>query len=296
MTGKGEEAAVLAVTTVGEAVRVIERLLRAAEIEAARLEARLLLAHTLELSPSQVFMYPERALELEARERLASFLDRRLKREPMAHILGQREFWGMTFTVSSAVLTPRPDSETLIEAVLAAFPDRAAALRCLDLGTGSGCLLLSILSEYSAAHGVGVDISQAALDVAKANAVALGLSQRASFLVGSWDDGIDESFDLILSNPPYIKDGDRVTLDPDVVLYEPHQALFAGKDGLDCYRALAPVLVRRLRTGGMGFLELGIGQAEDVAALCRNAGLNVVGVKEDLGGIERCLIVRKEAL
>ncbi|MBI4184025.1 MAG: peptide chain release factor N(5)-glutamine methyltransferase [Proteobacteria bacterium] len=263
--------------------------LRGAGIEGARLEARLLLAHALGRAPEWVLAHPEAGLDAAGERRLAVALALRAERRPLAQVVGRREFWSLDFAVSEATLVPRPESETLVGAALAAFPDRAAALRVLDLGTGSGCLLLAILSERPNASGVGVEASAAAARVARHNARALGLAGRAAILVGDWAGALSARFDLVVANPPYVPVAEIDRLAPEVARFEPRRALAGGADGLASYRALAPALPRLLRPGGRAFLEVGAGQAAEVSAILARAGLAVRARHRDLAGIERCL-------
>ena len=182
----------------------------------------------------------------------------------MAHILGQREFWSLAFKVTADTLDPRPDSETLVQAVLDQVPERSAPVRLVDFGTGTGCLLLSLLHELPNAVGLGVDASAAALAIAAENANALGLAQRTTFRRGHWDDGIEPGFDIVLSNPPYIPSGDIPGLQPEVASFEPRLALDGGADGLDAYRRLGPAAMRLLVSDGLAVLEIGIGQGDSV--------------------------------
>lgn len=219
---------------------------------------------------------------------------RRARREPVSRILGRREFWSLPFAVTPDTLDPRPDSETLVEGaltlVLNLWPDRTAPLSILDLGTGTGCLLLALLSELPRATGIGTDISPAALKVAQVNAQALGLSHRAGFAASDWGDGLKGPFNLILANPPYIADGDMGRLEPEVALYEPRGGLAGGSDGLEAYRRLAPRLGTLLAPGGHALLEVGAGQAAEVAGLLGEEGLKIRRILRDFGGIERCII------
>ncbi|MDY0242824.1 MAG: peptide chain release factor N(5)-glutamine methyltransferase [Rhodospirillaceae bacterium] len=270
--------------------------LKQAGIESARLDARLLLAHALSVSTTHLFANPAASLSAEEEDRIETLLLRRLAREPMSHILGRREFWGLDFKVTPAVLDPRADTETLIEAALDLIPDRFQPLDILDLGTGSGCILLALLSELPQATGIGVDASPAALAVARENARLLSLDHRARFVEGCWGQGIEGVFDLILSNPPYIPDGAIDALEPEVARFEPRSALAGGADGLDCYRALIPDAVRLLAPNGALLLEVGQGQAGDVSALLTAAGLELFDVRDDLAGIARCVVAgRPEA-
>jgi len=264
-----------------------------AGIEEARAEAWLLLAAATGRERAALVAGPGDALDPVARARLDEMLARRLDREPMAHILGEKEFWSLPLVVGPGVLIPRPETESVVEAALDAVSDRQARLCVLDLGTGSGCLLLALLSELPNATGVGVDASGHALAVAKVNARRLGLAQRASFAVGDWGCGLDGPFELIVSNPPYIRAADWAGLQPEIRDFEPPAALLAGPDGLDAYRALAPESLRLLATDGSLALEIGFGQADAVTAILAAHGLHVNERRRDLAGIERCLIARR---
>jgi release factor glutamine methyltransferase len=266
--------------------------LRRAGIEQHRREARLLAGAVLGAEPASLMAHPERPVDAAAAARLAAAAARRAAREPLSHILGRREFWSLSFAVGRAVLDPRPDSETLVAAALALLPERTRPLRLLDLGTGSGCLLLALLSELPAASGIGIDRSPAALEVASGNAERLGLAGRAAFRLGDWAEGLVERFDLVLSNPPYIPSGEVERLEPEVARYEPRLALDGGPDGLDCYRRLALQLAGLLRPGGAALLELGAGQADAVIAIMEAAGLRRAALEPDIGGHPRCLVLR----
>lgn len=228
-------------------------------------------------------------------EQVAAFnalVDRRAAREPVQRILGDWEFWGLTLALGPETLIPRPDTETLVEGVLKACPDRARPWRILDLGTGTGAILLALLSEYPAAFGVGVDLSPDAAAVAQANAVSLGLSARAAFVAGSWVEALGGRFDIIVSNPPYIPDGDIAGLAPEVARFEPWRALAGGADGLDPYRHLVRVLPPLLSPGGIVGFEHGADQGPAVADLMRGAGFGDVVSLRDLGGRDRVVIGR----
>jgi release factor glutamine methyltransferase len=267
--------------------------LAAAGIDGSMREARLLLQAAADIPIATQVAFPEREVEPAAVERLRDLLERRASREPMAHILGRREFWSLTFRVTADTLDPRPDSETLVEAVLGQTPDRSAPLRLLDFGTGTGCLLLALLHELPHATGLGIDISRAALQVAEENAAALGLGARASFRHGDWDEGIEPAFDIIIANPPYISSGDMAALQPEVALHEPHLALDGGPDGLACYRRLGPAAARLLSAGGLAALEIGEGQGESVVAIGQAAGLQHAVTATDLSAVPRCVLFRK---
>ncbi len=279
---------------VSELLASVAARLSAAGLESGRLEARLLVGDATALSIEQLVAHPEREVDdggvLARIERLTK---RRLAREPMSQILGQREFWSLTFKVTPDVLTPRPDSETLVEAALAALVDRTRPWRILDLGVGSGCLLLSLLHELPNATGIGIDRSERALAVARANAETLGLAGRAVLQLGDWGQGIEEQFDLVVSNPPYIPSDDIETLDPEVSEHEPWLALDGGLDGLDAYRRLAGQLPVLAREGGWALLEVGVDQAQIVARLVRAAGFKIERIRADLGGIERVVVARR---
>jgi len=266
--------------------------LAAAGVEDARREARLLLAHALGTGTATLIADPARALDRAAQERFNALVDRRAAREPMSHILGRREFWSLDFAVTRDVLDPRADSETLVEAALALFPDREAPLAVLDLGTGTGCLLLAVLAERPGARGLGVDASAAALRIAAGNADRLGLGARASFRQGDWGDGLTGRFDLILCNPPYIPAAAIAALAPEVAHWEPRTALDGGADGLDAYRTLAGQFNRLLEPKAVAVVEVGDKQADAVAEIFAAAEMVVDSRRRDLSGIERCLVLR----
>lgn len=267
--------------------------LRGLGIDDARREARLLLEHCLDLTPDRLLAGEREPMQPADLARFEALIERRRRREPVSQILGLWEFWGLPFFVTSDTLTPRPDSETLVEAALYLIDDRSAPLRLLDLGTGTGCLLLALLYELPQATGLGVDRSAAALAVAQRNAAALALDGRARFVLGDWAHRLTDSFDLILGNPPYIPTDQIPSLMPEVARHEPALALDGGADGLDGYRALAPQVAERLAPGGLLLLEAGLGQAPAIAAILAAAGLQPFGVRCDLGGRERCVIAKK---
>ena len=276
----------------------LERLtaaLRGAGVESARLDARLLLAHVLGVDSGWLFSHPEHPLDERQVASAWGLAGRRCRREPVSRILGRREFWSLSFGLDSHTLDPRPDTETVVEAVLAATGDRRSPLSILDLGTGTGCILLALLSELPGARGLGVDISEAALLVAAGNARALSLDHRASFVFGNWGTGIDGLFDVIVANPPYIPDQDIDGLEPEVAGYDPRAALAGGADGLDCYRSLAPDAARLVRPGGVVAVEVGWGQAGAVASILRGQGLVLTDIRRDLGGIERCVVTTRSS-
>lgn len=252
-----------------------------------RLDAELLMAHALGVSRSDMLLRHQQAT---APACFADLLRRRMAHEPVAYILGRQEFFGLDFKVTPAVLIPRSDSETIVRAALDAAP---TARRVLDLGTGSGALLLAVLSQLPGARGIGVDASATALAVARANAASLGLAGRATMRPGNWtqagwSDGLGR-FDLVLANPPYVEDGAR--LDPDVRDFEPASALFAGPDGLDDYRVLIPQLAQLLADQGVAVIEIGASQADSVSEIARQHGFTVA-VHKDLGQRDRALELR----
>ncbi len=251
-----------------------------------RLDAELLLAHALGVSREALLL----DLKREVPPAFQTLLHRRLAHEPVAYITGTKSFWTLDLHVSPAVLIPRPDSETLIEAAVAHF-GKAGPRTVLDLGTGSGALLLAALDQWPAAWGLGTDRSAAALQIARGNAERLGIGKRSSFLQGDWADAVAGPFDLILCNPPYVEA--RAELAPDVVDYEPASALYAGQDGLDDYRRLAPQLARLLAREGLVALEIGSDQRESVTALMQVEDL-AVRCRQDLAGRDRCLGLRRD--
>mgnify|MGYP001810283956 CR=1 FL=1 len=263
-------------------------------LEAPEREARALLRASLGLSDLDLVTRGEQAVAPVDAARLRALAERRAEGEPLARLTGQREFWSLAFTLAPETLVPRPETETLVDAALALFPDRRAPLRILDLGTGSGALLAALLSEFPAAFGIGVDRSPGAARQARENLATLGLAERSAVLVGHWADALAGGFDLVVSNPPYIPSTDIAALEREVREHDPLLALDGGPQGLDAYRALARALPGLLVTGGHAVLELGIGQEADVAALLAAAGLSVEGpARCDLAGIARALIARK---
>lgn len=266
--------------------------LTAAGIDNVRFEARLLLSHATGLTIEQLISRGPDAAPAAAAATLRELTARRVRREPMAYILGEREFWGLPFKVSPAVLIPRPDSETVIETVLDLLPDRSRKLRILDLGLGSGCLLLTLLREYPQATGVGIDASEAALAIAQTNAEALGVAPRARLSTGDWrqagwSDRLEGPFDLLVSNPPYIESAAVNGLMPEVAAHEPRLALDGGADGFAAYRIIGAQAPRLVVPGGWAVVEAGEGQAPDIAALFGAAGLTPKPPRQDLGGIAR---------
>ena len=271
--------------TLGGAVRR----LRAAGIASRRLDAELLLAQALGTTRPRLLTHGERSVPAPAALRFEAHLRRRLAREPVSRILGRREFWSIELEVAPAVLDPRPDSETLVAAVLAALPARDAPLAIADLGTGSGCLLVALLSELPGAFAVGVDRDPAALAVARRNARRAGLAGRAAFVAADWGAALAARFDIVVCNPPYLATRELAAAPPEL-RHDPRPALDGGADGLDAYRALAGGLTSCLAAQGRAFLEIGAGRAAPVAGLLAAAGLAVEDVVTDLAGRDRCLV------
>jgi release factor glutamine methyltransferase len=268
----------------GAAIALVAARLRAAGIEEPRREARLILAAAQGVDATGLLL-----LDAVEETKFEPLLRRREAREPLAYILGRREFWGLMFEVSQATLIPRPDSEILVEAALAACP---AASRVLDLGTGTGCLLLALLHELPGAFGVGVDLVPEAAMLAARNATALGLARRAAFLAGDWAAALDGKFDLVISNPPYIPAAEISGLMPEVAGYEPASALDGGAEGLDAYRRIIALLPQILAENGVAVLELGIGQAPSVNGLAAGAGFACT-TRPDYAGVARAAILRR---
>ncbi len=256
-----------------------------------QLDARLLLEAATGFSRTEMLLKGDEPIDATALIIYENLLQRRAQREPVARILGQREFWGLPFQLGPGTLEPRPDSETLIEAALELGLDAAAPLEILDLGTGTGCLLAALLHEFKQAQGTAVDLNPAALEVAKANFAALDFSERVKLHHGSWAEGLVSPFHLIISNPPYI--GENEELEPEVAQHDPALALFAGADGLSAYRALIPQLPTILAPGGAVILELGIRQSEAVISIAKEAGFAVKQLKNDLNGIPRALVLEQ---
>jgi release factor glutamine methyltransferase len=260
------------------------------------IDARLLVEAATGCTRTDIVTDPYRALTAEQEQTLSDYLSRRERREPVSHILGRKGFWKIMLNVNDKVLTPRPDTETVLDVVLKDFPERAA-WNVLDLGVGSGAILLAILAERPAAKGLGSDVSEDAIAVARDNAAALGLSGRAAFLRGDWTAGLaDESFDLVVSNPPYIASDVIETLEPEVRHYEPRLALDGGADGLDAYRTLAPEVLRVLKPGGRFAVEIGYDQKTAVEGLFREAGAMDVRTVRDLADRDRVVTGVKKAL
>lgn len=259
----------------------------------ARRDAELLLCHILQVVPARLPLIDAPLSESELIQ-FDRYLADRMTGKPVAYIIGEQEFWSLPFEVNNHTLVPRPDTETLVSAGLECLAATKAP-RILDLGTGSGCILLSLLHELPRATGIGVDVSKGALGVARQNAHKHKLGGRAQFVQSDWFEALRDGkqFDLIISNPPYIENDTIDELMPDVRDFEPKSALMGGRDGLDCYRIIASDSPKWLAIGGSLAVEVGMGQAGDVSALFVAAGLELGGVRQDLAGVERVVIGKK---
>lgn len=256
-------------------------------------DARLLLQHAAGISYEELLMTSKRLATESEIKTLNELARRRKAREPVSRIIGRRGFWKSEFKISPETLDPRPDSESLIEAAIQIVQPTPKTL--LDLGTGSGCLLLSLLLECPKARGIGIDLSQGAIDTAKENAARMGLSERVEFLATDWNGFLpDRKFDVVLSNPPYIPDGDIDDLEPEVALFDPRLALAGGEDGLECYRHLAKILPGLVKPEGWIFLEIGHTQAKDVKDVLAASGITVLHIIPDLSGNDRVIAARLE--
>jgi len=278
--------------SVSEALQHLAKSFRASGIEEAEADARLLIGHALHLDRARLIAQSDRILEAREVTVISALAARRLRREPVSRILGEKEFWSLPISVTPDVLVPRPETETVVEAALD-FVIRSGLrlekLRVLDIGTGSGALLLALLKELPNAVGTGTDVSSAALDVARANATRCRLDIRCNFVICNIATGVEGPFDLIVSNPPYIAHDEIATLAPEVRDYDPQVALDGGQDGFDAYRSIASDIKRILAPGGRLFVELGRGQDEQVRALFTKAGLSPGIPRKDLAGITRVL-------
>lgn len=283
--------------TVETARRALTARFESAAIESAALDARLLIGHILGLDLTGLITSAQRQLTADESARLEDFAGRRLAGEPVARIVGEKEFWGLPLKLSPATLVPRPDTETVVELALELLHADGVTnrpLRIADLGTGSGAILLALLSELPTAYGFGTDISEQALQAAAANAEGAGLAARATFIACDYAAGLSGPFDLIVSNPPYIRAADIAELAVEVRNYDPRAALDGGADGLDAYRALIPQAAGLLAPGATLIVEAGEGQSGLINGLMTMAGLSPTGApKADLGGIPRAVAARK---
>ncbi len=272
-------------------LQIVQRsthLLQKASVDNAALDARLLIGHVLNYDRAQLITHSDEEISDSKIKKIQALIERRAQREPVARILGQREFWGLPFRLNKGTLEPRPDSETLIETALK-YAGQTKPKRILDIGTGSGCLLLALLHEWPEATGLGIDQSEKAIQQATLNAKNLNLNKRAIFQTGNWLDGIDEKFDLIISNPPYISPEEIKTLEPEVRDHDPLKALDGGIDGLDPYRLLIPLLPKYLNQNSMIVFEIGATQGKAVERLMKEANFKDIQITKDLSGLDRCV-------
>ena len=264
--------------------------LTAAEFEKPHLDARLLLAHAANINSVKIFGYPEDTVDSHTVKNAYAMLKRRKRGEPVAYIVGKKEFWSISFFVTRDTLIPRPESEIIIETILNNIPDKTQNLSILDLGTGSGCLLLTLLSELPNARGIGVDISLKACAIAQQNTANMNLEKRAKIIHGDWMNQITEKFDIIVSNPPYIQDAEIETLDESVRDFEPKLALSGGYDGLVSYRKIIDHSRNHLNEKGFIAVEIGINQATKIAKIFTHFGFSVKQITHDLANFERCIL------
>ena len=276
--------------TLGSLYKSVSIELTDAKVDRPQLEARILIAHAARIEHTRVIGYPEDKLNSITIGNLRKIVERRKRGEPIAHIIGMKEFWSLNFNVTKETLIPRPDSETLIESVLSMITNYLDPLSILDLGTGSGCLLLALLSELPNAKGIGIDISSSACQIAEKNSNDLGLSKRAKFHQGNWMDGIRDKFDFIISNPPYIADSHIKFLEKEIRLFEPHKALSGGPDGLSAYRLIAKESINHLKSDGILAVEIGINQKKDISDIFAKNGLKINKIQRDYSNIERCIL------
>ncbi|MFH1157668.1 MAG: peptide chain release factor N(5)-glutamine methyltransferase [Pseudomonadota bacterium] len=276
--------------TINAAVVEMRESFKSAGLDTPELDTRLLVQDVLKISHEELLLNSSKLVSDSESKKLAEVMQRRILREPVSRITGARSFWKSEFKITPETLDPRPDSEILIESALT-IADKEAPLTILDLGTGTGCLLLSLLQELPQATGIGIDISAGAIQVALQNAAALGLSERVSFKAMNWTEMAGETpFDLVISNPPYIPESDISTLEPEVRRHDPLLALSGGTDGLDCYREIAALLPGLLTGTGYLFLEIGSTQARSVKDILAERGVRVLKVAQDLAGHNRCIV------
>lgn len=282
---------------INDTLRHAAALLQVAGVAQASLDARLLLSMATGLSHEAMIRDPDAKVSPEHAKAYMAMINRRLAGEPVSRIVGRREFWSLEFEINAETLDPRADSETLISAACDLIRDRERPLRILDIGAGSGCLLVALLSEYRDAQGVGIDVSAGALEIARSNAARLGYMDRSQWvhcdlLDNDWPQQVGGPFDLVISNPPYIPDAEIATLAPEVARHDPWRALAGGKDGLDFYRIITSCVQQILKPGGYVVFEAGRGQAAAIAGLLRQQELAVLPFYTDIAGIERAVAGR----
>jgi release factor glutamine methyltransferase len=282
------------ILTIHDLLRWGKDKLVSAHIERSWHEARLLLSAVLKVDPTIILTCSNKEISEQEASLFYQFIERRLQHEPISRILGQREFWSLPLKITPATLDPRADSETLIEAVLKDYLDSQGGLKILDLGTGSGCLLLALLKEYPYSFGVGIDRNYDALVTAHYNAVALGFKERSYFVQGDWGESLKGTFDIILTNPPYISRVDLSNLAPNVRLYDPLYALEGGEDGLEEYRKISSQLDHLSDTSTKIYLEIGQGQEEKVEEIMKDTDYHCIRWEYDLAGIKRCGVFQRK--
>lgn len=271
------------------------KLLDSVGIKTSKLDVRILLAHLLNIDSKELILHFNKNVKQEFIDNFNKLLSRRINREPIANILNKKLFWDYSFFVDQNVLTPRNDSETLIEAVLSHYKNKNQELKILDLGTGSGCLILTLLKIYKNANGIGIDINEKSLQIAKKNAKLLEIDNRISFIKNNWNDNIDDKFDIIISNPPYIPTDEIDILEPEVNKFNPLLALDGGNDGLDCYKYLSKSLQKNIKNSTKIFLEIGKGQENDIDYIFSANNYKLLNMYKDLSGVNRvlCLVPRE---
>ena len=277
--------------SVKQALLIAKELLSLAAIETPILDARILLGFILGTPKERFYGLEDKLLDETELNSYEKIIKRRCEREPISRILGQRDFWSLTLKLNPSSLDPRPDSETLIEAITKHVPNKNSRLNIIDLGTGTGCLLLAALKELPNSSGVGVDISDNCIKIAKENAHYNSLSNRTTFLTSDWTQKITGKFDIILCNPPYIKETEIKDLEPEVKNFDPYMALNGGPDGLYCYKVIARQFAQILMTNGLIFLELGHKQKVSVVKIMKAGGLQTLHTEKDIGNKDRCIVL-----
>ncbi len=265
------------------------KLLDSVGIKTSKLDVKILLAHLLNIDSKELILHFNKNVKQEFIDNFNKLLSRRINREPIANILNKKLFWDYSFFVDQNVLTPRNDSETLIEAVLSHYKNKNQELKILDLGTGSGCLILTLLKIYKNANGIGIDINEKSLQIAKKNAELLEIDNRISFIKNNWNDNIYDKFDIIISNPPYIPTDEIDILEPEVNKFNPLLALDGGNDGLDCYKYLSKSLQKNIKNSTKIFLEIGKGQENDIDYIFSANNYKLLNMYKDLSGVNRVL-------
>ncbi len=280
-------------TTITAAMKFATSKLSAAGIQEPRLDSKILLCHAAKIDQLTILSNPERLLSSESIKIFDELIQRRALREPVSHLVGQREFWSLPFKVSQDVFDPRPESEILVQAAIDSIKNKEKVISALDIGTGSGCLIISLLRELPLASGVGVDISEPALCIARSNAEQNLVGDRIKFIKSSWGEDLSERFDIIITNPPYIPIREKHLLEPEVAHYEPGLALFGGCDGLSAYHHLCFHLLKLLKPEGIVIIECGKGQAQSVIKIFTDSSFIHLKTLLDLNAVERCCIFEK---